>query len=95
MSLHFSNREFFDHYSVTVGNHIIHIQEPYERNFGIEEIIIHDAYYPYNYDIALVRLAEPIEFNDHVRPICLPSRGEVASGFCTITGWGDTYGKTI
>lgn len=41
-------------------------------------------------DIALLHLAEPLEFNHYVRPVCLPAAGEAAqpSRVCVVTGWG-------
>uniref|UniRef100_A0A8C4JS29 Peptidase S1 domain-containing protein n=1 Tax=Dromaius novaehollandiae TaxID=8790 RepID=A0A8C4JS29_DRONO len=41
-------------------------------------------------DIALVRLAEPLEFNHYVRPVCLPAKEEAVqpSRVCVVTGWG-------
>ena len=73
----------------------MNMQEPYEKSYDTESVVKHTSYYPYNYDIALIKLSEPIEFNDHVRPICLPSADDEASGLCVVTGWGDTYGKQI
>jgi secreted trypsin-like serine protease len=42
------------------------------------------------HDFALVRLASPVEFNDCVGPVCLPTEGSdvVAGTKCWITGWG-------
>jgi len=41
-------------------------------------------------DIALLRLAEPLEFNHYVRPVCLPAKEEAVqpSRVCVVTGWG-------
>jgi len=43
-------------------------------------------------DIALIKLPEPIEFNDNIRPICLPSYSEWNTTFdhldMEISGWG-------
>lgn len=46
------------------------------KDILIQEKIPHESYDPqspnqYN-DIALLKLAEPVEFNDYIRPICLP-----------------------
>ena len=59
----------------------------------IEEIITHDAYSDYTYenDVMLLRLANPVEFNDHVAPICLPDPEDYQPGQgCYTTGWGNT-----
>lgn len=41
-------------------------------------------------DIALLQLAKPLEFNQYVRPVCLPAREEEVqpSSVCVVTGWG-------
>jgi len=60
----------------------------------LEEISVHPEYNDYanNNDIALLKLIEPVEFTNFIRPICLPNpltelkvnmRG-------LISGWGDT-----
>ncbi|KAI4884520.1 hypothetical protein NFI96_020491 [Prochilodus magdalenae] len=65
----------------------------YETAHYVDQIVI-----PYGYtdpqlgrDIALVKLREPVAWNDHIQPICLPSTDmQFAPGtLCTITGWGD------
>lgn len=42
------------------------------------------------YDIALMHMSKPFEFNEYVKPIALPSREEKYSGNGTIYGWGRT-----
>jgi len=44
----------------------------------------------FDWDLALVRLASPIEINDCVGTVCLPQDGEdvPAGSKCWITGWG-------
>uniref|UniRef100_A0A8C0FYK3 Peptidase S1 domain-containing protein n=1 Tax=Bubo bubo TaxID=30461 RepID=A0A8C0FYK3_BUBBB len=41
-------------------------------------------------DIALLQLAEPLEFNPYVGPVCLPAKEEAVqpSRVCVVTGWG-------
>lgn len=65
--------------------------------YGIESIIVHDFYSieTYNYDIALLRTSEDIQFNRAVGPACLPAKliynGVNLSGKdVTIAGWGST-----
>ncbi|XP_017768611.1 PREDICTED: trypsin-1-like [Nicrophorus vespilloides] len=41
-------------------------------------------------DIALLKLAKPLEFNDYVQPIGLPKEGVIPEGESTLSGWGST-----
>ncbi|CAF1063533.1 unnamed protein product [Brachionus calyciflorus] len=65
----------------------------------IDEIIIHPNYMgrltQWDFDIALMKLQEPVEFTDEISPICLPAQNENfatlgAKGY--VTGWGETQG---
>lgn len=52
---------------------------------------IHDKYSQrtYDNDIALIRLTEAIEFNDLLKPVCMPIAGNSYAGQSAIgTGWG-------
>jgi len=67
-------------------------QEPY--NFverGVTKKIVHPKYnfYTYEYDLALVKLEVPLEFQPHISPICLPASDDLLIGEnATVTGWG-------
>merc|ERR1719384_1137702 len=41
-------------------------------------------------DLALVELPSPIDFNDYIKPSCLPASGDAAAegDLVTVTGWG-------
>ena len=59
------------------------VQEPYpfiER--GVNKKIVHPKYnfFTYEYDLALVRLEEPITFQPNIAPICLPAMDESLIG---------------
>lgn len=59
------------------------VQEPYpfvER--GVNKKIVHPKYnfFTYEYDLALVRLEEPITFQPNIAPICLPATDESLIG---------------
>ncbi|XP_061089904.1 transmembrane protease serine 3 [Conger conger] len=64
------------------------------NSLTVEKIIYHGRYRPrgYDYDIALMKLAEPLNFNGYVEPICLPNFGEQFEDgkMCWISGWGAT-----
>lgn len=66
---------------------------------NITEIIVHENYIcgtttTHNNDIALLKLASPLTFNQNVQPIPIATTVDVNSGFLnpgvngTITGWG-------
>ncbi|KAK3568296.1 hypothetical protein QTP86_003143 [Hemibagrus guttatus] len=60
----------------------------------VEKIIYHGRYRPkgLDYDIALLKLSQPLTFNGYIEPICLPNFGEEFEDgkICWISGWGAT-----
>ncbi len=59
-------------------NHFNSEQDPYEVEVVIEQVIPHEEYSDstYSNDIMLLKLAEPVQMNDGVSPVCLPALGE-------------------
>ncbi|OXB70110.1 UNVERIFIED_CONTAM: hypothetical protein H355_014773 [Colinus virginianus] len=59
---------------------------------SVKQYIIHPSFNKttMDSDIALLQLAEPLEFNHYVSPVCLPAKEEVVqpSSVCIVTGWG-------
>lgn len=63
-----------------------------------EEVIPHPQYDPTNinrqHDIALIRLAQDVDYTDFIRPVCLPLpkvRQDISAGdILTVAGWGRT-----
>lgn len=57
---------------------------------AVEKIISHPAwnYEKLQNDIAILKLATPLVFNDYVQPTKLPSAGYTPSGTLTVSGWG-------
>ena len=53
---------------------------------------MHEGYYTDVQDLALLKLAEDLVWNDYVRPVCLPTSDVAGGTMCWITGWGDTAG---
>lgn len=47
-------------------------------------------------DIALLKLAEPVQFSDTIQPSCLPTpESLLPQGFpCYVTGWGRLWSKS-
>ncbi|NWR68295.1 OVCH2 protein, partial [Centropus unirufus] len=88
----FNSKELHrDLWMVVTGLHDLTDQE-YRQRRAVKEYIIHPSFNKttMDSDIALLQLAEPLEFNDYVRPVCLPPEEEVAqpSRVCVVTGWG-------
>lgn len=65
---------------------------PYLQFHHPEQLYLHPGYNRNTVanDIALIHLKDPIRFNDHVRPVCLPKSSEkIPVGTrCTAIGWG-------
>jgi secreted trypsin-like serine protease len=70
-------------------------REPGEQYVNVRKIYKNPRYdHPnYAYDIALLQLATPLNFTDHIRPICVPSNDSdvvLEGNSAWMTGWGDT-----
>ena len=55
---------------------------------------MHEGYYTDVQDLALLKLAEDLVWNDYVRPVCLPTSDVAGGTVCWITGWGDVFAAT-
>ena len=63
----------------------------------VDKIVIYEKYDPESpdslFDIALVKVSDPVPFQENIVPICLP--GDTTEDFTghigTVTGWGRTY----
>ncbi|KAG7295693.1 hypothetical protein JYU34_021979 [Plutella xylostella] len=80
---------------VVTGEHRLKVQDQYETRFLVEKLILHPEFRKngrHSNDIALVgirgRGSLGIQFNSHVRPICLPEKTSEAGQWCTVSGWG-------
>ncbi|XP_054162302.1 serine proteinase stubble-like [Oppia nitens] len=66
--------------------------EPYPHiERGAKKKVVHPHYnfFTYENDLALVQLDEPIDFQPHVAPICLPPDNvDLLGKNATVTGWG-------
>ena len=66
-----------------------------EQIIPIDKFIVHPKYDPkkkprYDYDVALVKLRDPINFTSNVGPVLLPTMDFDPGTICYITGWGET-----
>jgi hypothetical protein len=49
----------------------------------------------WDYDIALMKLQEPVAYSEYISPVCLPPQGVnfgTLGSKGVVTGWGDTQG---
>jgi len=82
---------------VALGGHdMTNPDEPNKILVKVEKQYNHENYswpdtYPWN-DFALMKLAEKVEFNDYIRPVCLPTRTEAQEEYWNVDvkaiGWG-------
>jgi hypothetical protein len=78
---------------VVVGLHRQSELEDVSRRIRVETIIEHEDYESLgssDHDIMLLKLAEPVEFNEAVSPACIPDVDDIfPEGMrCYTTGWG-------
>ena len=65
------------------------------RNVAVEDVHVHKDYNSTvvpqrDSDIALLKLNNPLEINDYVKPVCLPQEGVALDSVCLASGWGLT-----
>ncbi len=67
---------------VRLGEYEINKQSNAERDFQVSEIIMHERYDDVTQanDIALIKLAARVDFDEHIWPICLPASNVVVEG---------------
>ncbi|XP_041891557.1 ovochymase-2 isoform X1 [Corvus kubaryi] len=86
-----SREAYRDLWMVVTGLHDLTEQE-YRQKRSVKQCITHPSFNEttLDSDIALLQLAEPLEFNPSVLPVCLPDKEEVLqpSRMCVVTGWG-------
>jgi secreted trypsin-like serine protease len=82
---------------VTLGVfNITNRNEPGQRIVNVTQLVLHPKFNDAwdSWDVALLKLSEPVEFTDHISPICLPAtQGEALPAEGTsifLTGWGYT-----
>ncbi|XP_036357392.1 tryptase beta-2-like [Octopus sinensis] len=87
-----------NYWTVVAGEYDLRKNESYEQFRAVEKIIRHEnsTIKPLKYDIALLKLQEPVVISKYVNTICLyKNESFIVGETCTITGWGthSTYGK--
>merc|ERR1711976_48668 len=79
--------------TAVVGLHSQKTQDPKQVTHEIKKIHVHEKYNVRDvteFDIALLEMEKPIQFNDHVQPVCLPTKNrEWETGdYFIVSGWG-------
>ena len=81
--------------SVVVGAHRLKGEpEASRKRHYIQEAVMHHGYDSHSptflNDIMLLRVNASIQFNEHVRPICVDTSVFPTDTYCFVTGWGTT-----
>ena len=86
-------------YSIVIGTNNLADWSPSYQKVAVSAVYVHPEYNEefHDSDIALLRLAVPLEVTDYVRTICAPTPDmEFGLGTqCIATGWGAEGGKRI
>lgn len=85
-------------YTFHVADHRLNFTDQEEYILNISNVYIHPWYVPGSsvspgdYDIALVKLSEPLFFSDYVQPVCLAESNATfnENDTCYLVGWGNT-----
>ncbi|XP_054858005.1 chymotrypsin-C-like [Eublepharis macularius] len=79
-------------YRVVLGKQNLEEEEAGSVAVAVEKLIVHEKWNSFLIvnDIALLKLAEPVEFSDTIQPSCLPAADTLlAQDYpCYVTGWG-------
>ncbi|KAF5274825.1 hypothetical protein FQR65_LT00408 [Abscondita terminalis] len=75
------------------GEHDISGERESKRSLSrnVKKVIVHRKYdaATFENDLALLELEHPVQFDEHIVPICLPREDEDFTGrMATVTGWG-------
>lgn len=81
-----------------VGKFHMSSRDSTEQKVRVRQILMHPSYDidTTENDIALLLLENPVHYNTHVSPICLPegSKNRLRRGdVCVVAGWGETHGQ--
>jgi len=86
------NEVLVDYFKVIAGKNDFNVSEDSQVQLPVSKVITHKLYNPrtLDYDIALIKLAQPVPFNQYTGMACLPEKDDVVpvGTTCFITGWG-------
>ncbi|KAG8453642.1 hypothetical protein GDO86_000322 [Hymenochirus boettgeri] len=93
----FEGRESAAVWKVVFGINNLDHPSDFMQTRLVKKIILHPRYNRavVDYDISIVELNEDIEETIYVRPVCLPTKGQLVEPdtYCYITGWGHMGNK--
>jgi transmembrane serine protease 2 len=76
------------------GSYNISTTDSHEKFYHIRRVVLHPGYNVTSLenDIAVVLTVEPIQWNEHTRPVCLPDSAHMYTigEQCYLPGWGST-----
>ncbi|XP_030798763.1 chymotrypsin-like elastase family member 2A [Rhinopithecus roxellana] len=81
-------------YAVALGRHNLYIAESGSLAVSVSKTVVHENWNSSDvsngYDIALVKLANPVSLTDKIQLACLPPAGAILPNNypCYVTGWG-------
>ena len=78
------------YWEVRVGEHNQKLTETSEKTYSVSRVFHYPWYRGYDNDLALMKLSTPVEVDDYVSPICLPTDSAIdfMDKQCVATGWG-------
>ena len=79
----------------SIGVHNLKSKETWVQTRYGQKLFIHEKYDPILFwnDVALVKLWDPVDFNDYIVPACIDETGtiDVSDKVAWITGWGAQF----
>ncbi|XP_042312562.1 LOW QUALITY PROTEIN: mannan-binding lectin serine protease 1 [Sceloporus undulatus] len=80
-------------FTIILGKHRTQRKDDTEQHFQAQTIFIHPSYNPatFEYDIALVEMAEEATLNNYVMPICFPDSILPKDSMVIVSGWGKQF----
>jgi len=93
----FLSYKYPQQWTVVAGEHDLRRRSGREQARRVTNIIRHPGYRGgiSPFDMVLMKLDSPLQYNAFVQPICLPQQGntdDVQQRTCMLTGWGRTVG---
>ncbi|XP_076679581.1 trypsin-1-like [Andrena cerasifolii] len=81
---------------IVAGKYYLNKNEQFEQAIDVVKSTVHSGYPGgvAQHDIALLKLASPLQFNEKVAPVGLPTQNQKQTGEAVLSGWGSTSKST-